>query len=348
MKPELPVSSSAAVLLAGLAVTMGLAGCKPEAPAGASVPVRKYIAFVGIGAEDSLWHVLRAGAERFPSEPGRLASRFLAPPTASPQEQVRLLRGLVGDMNLKGLCVQVSDPEALQGVLEEMATHGVSVVSMVRDVPAEYRTAFCGVDEGDLGRALAKAAVEAAGGEGNIMVLVSDLDDPAYSERLEAFRKEIRLKPDIHVLDYVECHAEGAAARRALRGTSRRFPSLEAWVMLDNWAFWGWDEAEPLVGAGCRLIAVDPLPEVCKYLESGVCFALVGGMYGDIGYEAMRDCRLAIGSPRLVKLESLVPAMIVRASELEEYRAQWREWTESSAGSRRQPEPNGGVQNSEP
>ncbi|UCG31653.1 MAG: substrate-binding domain-containing protein [Phycisphaerales bacterium] len=348
MKSVLLMSLSACVLLVSLAVTAGLAGCKPETPSGASVPAGKYIGFVGVGADDPLWQVLRAGAERFPSEPGHLAVRFFTPQTASPQEQVRLLRGLVGDLNLKGLCVQVSDPEALQGVLGEMAVHGVSVVSMVRDVPEAYRTVFCGVDEGALGRALAEAAAEAADGEGNVMVLVSDLDDPAYGRRLEAFRDAIRLEPDIHVLGYVECQADGVAARRELREGSRRFPSLEVWVMLDNWAFRGWDEAEPLVGAGCRLIAVDPLPEVCKYLESGLCFALVGGVYGDIGYEAMRNCRLAIGSPRLVKLEFLVPAMIVRASELEEYRAQWRLWTRPVAGSRPELEPKGSAQNREP
>jgi ABC-type sugar transport system substrate-binding protein len=348
MRPKPLAYSSGTVLLAWLAFTAGLAGCKPETPAAASLPVRKYIAFVGSGADDPLWPVLRSGAERFPGEPGHLAVRFLAPQTRSPQEQVRLLRGMVGDLNLRGLCVQVSDPEALVGVLEEMTTHGVSVVSMVRDVPKECRTAFCGVDEADVGRALAGAVAEAVGGEGNIMVLVSGLDDPVYSRRLEAFRTEIRLQPDIYVLDYVECHADGVTARHELREGSRRFPSLAAWVMMDNWAFRGWDEAEPLVGAGCRLIAVDPLPEVCKYLESGLCFALVGGQYGDIGYEAMRDCHLAIGSPRLVRLESLVPALIVRGSDLEEYRDQWRRWTEPAAGSRRQPQPHGGVQNREP
>jgi ABC-type sugar transport system substrate-binding protein len=348
MKPELLVSFSAPLLLAVLVVTAGLAACRPGTPAGASPTPQKYIAFVGVGADDPLWHALRAGAERFPSQPGHLAVRYLAPPVTSPQEQVRLVRGMVGDLNLKGLCVQVSDPEALQGVLGEMTVHGVSVVSMVRDVPEQDRIAFCGVDEGDMGRALAEAAAEAVGGAGNIMVLVSDEGDPAYSRRLGAFRSAIRLKSDIHVLGYVECHADGVAARRELREGSRRFPSLEAWVLMDNWAFRGWDEAEPLVMAGCRLIAVDPLPEVCKHLESGLCFALVGGMYADIGYEAMRNCHLAIGSPRLVRLESLVPAMIVWASELEEYRAQWRQWTEPAAGSGRHLEPNGGVQNREP
>ena len=322
-----PASTS----LLSLALLTCAVGCTPPQPTAATDLPRPYIAFVGAGAGDPLWLILRAGAERFRTDPHRLAVRYLAPQVVSPQEQVKLIRSLLGDIHLKGLCVQVADPRALLSVLAEAEVHGVRVVSMVRDVPVRLRTAFCGVDEADLGRKLAAAAAEAVDQDGNIMVLISSQDDPYYANRLQAFRQQIGQQSDIHVLAYAECHGDGVAARRELRERSRRYPSVETWVMLDNWAFEGWDDTEPLLPRRCRLIAVDPLPLLWSRLESGECFALVGGEYGRIGSEAMRQCHLAIGSPVLHKMESLVPALVVRASELVEYRDKWRRWSSPAA-----------------
>ena len=310
-----------------LALAFWSTGCKPPQPHDTPRTPKNYIAADGAGAGDPLWPILRAGAQRFPTDPHRLAIRYLVPETVSPQKQVQLIRGLLGDIHLRGLCVQVADPRALFNVLEEVAVHGVPVVAMVRDLPDHLRTAFSGLDEADLGRKLADAAAQAVEQRGNIMVLISTQDDPSLAERLHAFQQRIARQIGIHVLAYAECHADGVVARRELRTRSKRYPSVEAWVMLGNWAFAGWDDTEPLLPRPCRLIAVDPFPPLWKRLETGECFALVGGDYGQIGYEAIRHCHLAIGSPTMHRMESLAPAFVVRASELAEYQTKWRQWS---------------------
>jgi ABC-type sugar transport system substrate-binding protein len=306
-------------------------GCKNAGQEPGPQPPQDFIAFVGAGAADPLWPILRNGAERFPGGRRRLGTRFLTPPIASPQEQVGLIRGLLGDLRLKGLCVQVIDPQALISVLEEAAIHGVPVVTMIRDVPAHLRIAYCGVDQADIGRKLADATYEALDGKGNVEVLVSTMSDPYYAKRLRAFQTQIGRWSGIHILAYAECHGDSVAARRELRNRSRRYPSIRAWVMLDNWAFNGWNASQPLVPKRCRVIAVDPFPANWKRLESGECYALIGGEYGEIGYEAMRRCHLAVGSPVRHEMESLVPALLIRASELADFRIRWTLWSSPDA-----------------
>ena len=310
-----------------LPVALGWCGCRPNGSATDAEPPSHYIAFVGAGATDPLWPVLRASAERYAQTHRYHEIRYLVSEVVSPQEQARLIRGVLGDMDLRGLCVQVIDAGALSSVLRDASVHGVHVVTMLKDVPAQLRRAYCGIDEDNIGRSLAQAVKEATGGTGNVMALVGRRAAPEYHDRLAAFQDEIEKSIDIHVLAYAECDGDRVGAQKVLHEYTRRYPSVSGWVMLDSWAFSRWGDSGTLLPKPCPIVTVNPFPGNWKYLESGECFALIGGDYERIGRESLRLCELAIGTAHTEKMEILVPADIVRATELAAYRVKWINWS---------------------
>ena len=285
------------------------------------------MAVVGGGATDSLWPVLRASGERYAAQGFGLPVRFAAPPVVSPAAQVRLVRELLANRQLRGLCIQVIDPLALVGVLDQAVALGIPVVTMMRDVEQRLRTAYVGLDEEDVGRHLARAAAESVGGRGTIMVLRSTADDPRYADRVRGFAREIGEFEGVHILAYGDCDGRSVEARRVLREQSARFPSLGAWVSMDTWPLIGFERWEELLPEGCKLVTVGPVPAHWRVLESGACSALVGGEYGEIGHHSLRFCQLAAAGGSLIPSVYLVPARTVRAAGLGAFRSLWIEWS---------------------
>jgi len=310
-----------------LAIALLPVACRSSDSGDSDDGPRQYIAFVGAGTTDPLWPVLRAGAERYAKTHPYHLIKYLVPDVVSPEEQAKLIHGLLGDVNLRGICVQVIDPKAMASVLGEASIHGVPVVTMIRDVTPSLRQAFCGIDEHNIGRQLAVAVGEAVEGSGNIMVLTSSVSDPVYQHRLAGFREGMDRQPNVHVLAYAECDGKRLQARHVLEEYTKRYPSVGAWVMLDNWAFSRRGNSLPKLINSRPIVAMNPFPLHWGRLESGECFALIGGDYGTIGYDALRLCEMSMGGALPGRMESLVAAEIVRASELVAFRVKWITWS---------------------
>lgn len=323
----------------GLSLMLALfpAACRSSESGDPDAGPRQFIAFVGAGTTDPLWPVLRAGAERYAKTHPYHLFKYLVPDVVSPEEQAKLIRGLLGDVNLRGICVQVIDPQAMASVLGEASIHGIPVVTMLRDVTPSLRQAFCGIDEQNIGRQLAVAAVEAVDGSGNIMVLTSSVSDPVYQRRLAGFREGMRRQSDVHVLAFAECGGKRLQARQVLEEYTKRYPSVGAWVMLDNWAFTRRGNSLSKLINSRPIVAMNPFPLHWGRLESGECFALIGGDYGKIGYESLRLCEMAMGGALSGRMDSLVPAEIVRASELMAFRLKWITWSSPTLDVIREP-----------
>src|SRR5437868_1349692 len=147
-----------------------LAGCNGDASAPQTRPAaagrgaqRSFIAFVGAGESDPHWPILRHSAQQYVSTLGSMEVRYFTPSGSSAQEQIELLRRLTSG-DAAAVCVQVQDPGAIRGILEDAQSRGVVAVAMVHDPGGSLPAGFAGLDEEAVGRTLADAAARTLGG----------------------------------------------------------------------------------------------------------------------------------------------------------------------------------------
>jgi len=333
--------SSGVAGLVWIGIVLGLGcpgGCRDETPGRAAGSREPLIGFVGASRTDPLWPVLQGGARRLARSSGISRVVFAAPPVASVQEQIRLIRQLA-DKGMRGLCVQVRDPDALDGVLRELNNRGVRVVAMEHDVAPELRIGFAGIDERAVGATLARTAGELFR-RGTIMVLHAGTGRSAYAARYRAFERQIRLGSSVQVLGSFDCGADPVEAVRIIRRQARKYPHLDAWVAIDAWPLLGLGPAGRLFPASVKtkLITVGPYPHLWRFLEDGTCAAMIGADYGRIGLSALRFCRAALSEPVSVASIDYAPIRVLRWDDglraLAKFRQDWASWCEPA-----EPEP---------
>ena len=322
-------------LLLGMLAAVMLAGCEdrslpPELasqPADQSLFTRdEYgeIAVVGASASDPLWPVIQASARRFaPNIEAQV--RFHAPAAASPQAQIDLIRSLLTP-NLRGLCVQVSEPAALSGVLQDAINRGVPVVSIGHPAPATVRVGHVGFDDDEIGRLLASAVAKALDDDGTIMVLHAGSEHPAYGLRLAGFRREIRLHPRIDVFAELDCRGSSLEARRLIRERMERYPRLDAWVWLDDWPLQDEADLSTLLGPTCKVVMFGGYPSHWPLLRSGRSPVVVTADFSELGAKAVQFCDTALREPSRFESRYHAPLRTVWSIMLDAFVADWNRW----------------------
>jgi hypothetical protein len=191
-----------------------------------------FVAVVGVSETDSAWSQIRAAAERHADDFRPLRVRTAAPRVRSPNAQIQLLTRLQRE-GVRGVCVQVDDPEALAPVLEALRSAGIVVVTM--GLPVRGHTPFfhSGVIPRNAGVLLADLAAEAIDGRGTLVVVVPEGED-FFDACHDGFQRQIATHPQIQVLPAIVCPRETSKAQRLIDACAERFPRLDAWVLLDT------------------------------------------------------------------------------------------------------------------
>lgn len=285
-----------------------------------------FIAVVGVAQDDALFLVLSAGAERASKLLGTYPIQFTAPAVQSPNLQVSLIRELQ-DQGMRGLCVQVMDSKAIAPLIKSLTTSGIPVVTMMKDAAVGIRTAFCGLDQFELGQEIAKETAAVVGDSGNIILMHAGDSDLGYRARLSGFNSIITQHPNIHVLASLDCHDDPDIGRRLVEDWGSRYPQVRAWAILDNWPMRFEGDRRVRFPKGSKIIAAHPFPPTWKYVELGECVAIVGAEYDRIGFEAYRFCLAAVKKRAQVERKSLVNLRVLRPADLDAYRLQWVLWS---------------------
>lgn len=312
------------------ACVAALCSCRDSGPV-EKAPVRKepgLIAFIGAGRDDPLWPLLRAGAQRFEREYGRIEVRYDAPAIVSAEQQARLIQSLIHS-SLRGLCVQVVAGAPLEPVFARVVQSGGQIITMCRRTDLPNVAGHVGYDDEAAGRALAEETVRYLNGQGTIMLLHEGQRDPAMRVRFRAFEEAIRRHPRVERLADTDCGGDPLLARRQIADFFARYPRLSAWVSLAPWPLL--EGATERAGAsalpaGCRLIPCGAEPATWPYIESGACPVAVGFAYHDAGFTALQFCQAAARSPGSGAREYTIPIRVVTPASLEEYRRDWAVW----------------------
>jgi len=310
-------------VLAPAALTFPIA-CSPPSRVPTSMD-EGFIAVVGAGQDDPLWPALRGSALRQQVFLGELPLRVEAPPIVSSHAQTQLIRKLL-DEGMRGLCVQVIDPEAIAPHLKRLANDGTVVVTMVHPTGDEAGLMHCGVDERLVGEAFADVIVEGLQNKGTIAVLHAGSKWKYARERYDAFSMRIKHYPMVKVIREFDCAGNPRRARETMRRCMERFPRLNGWIAIDNWPLRGLDTQRPLLPSSCILVTSNPTPQVWDHLSTGGCFAMIATDTEQIARQAVLKCATTLEGKMIRRRTYLTEPRPIWTSSLHAYKLDWIAW----------------------
>lgn len=316
-------------------------GCE-QSPQATTQPKRpKYdgtIAFVGAGPNDPIWPILRSGAKRFEQEQGVFDVRYVVPEAATSDSQAAAIRSLISP-SLRGLCVQVINPQGLKPVLMAARQQGAVVITMLQEVEGIDRGGHVGYDDVKIGETLAQLTNRHLGGKGAIMVLHAGRKTRNQINRYKAFNDELSKYREIERWADIDCNGAPTVARREMAERTARYPRLSAWVSLGAWPLQQCLDGQSPIPAGQKIILDSPGSEAWSYIQSGVCPAAVAYNYHEAGMYAMQYCQTAVFAKSESVREYLVPIQTLTAANLDGYMKDWAFWSSAEPITASQPAP---------
>lgn len=317
-----------------LMVILCCVGCDERRQAERVDQPQAFLAFVGIGEDDPVWHVLRASARRAYDELGLTspALRTVAPKISSVNAQKKLIETL-RRQGMGTLCVQVTEPDAIAGTLDSLARRGVRVVTMIRPAAADVAAFHAGIDDVAVGVMLADAIAEAVDFKGTLAVLHADSAGSTFAKRHGAFKMRMSAHTGLRVILEFDCKADPELAKRLIADTMKRYPRMSGWAIMDNWPLRGRRNGLSFLPTGCRIVAADPLPEFWPLLENGSVWAMVAPRYEELARRALTACVVGAGKTSLGPGMFETPVRRIGVGDLDTFRDDWARWTsESGAG----------------
>ena len=278
---------------------------------------------------DPLYPVMEATAARFQRTTREYEIRCLAPETSSPDQQAKLIERLA-DSGLRAVCVQVSDPRASADLLKALRAKGLVVASLMQRVDATEQFLHSGIDQHQLGVALANALVRLLDPPATVATL-GDIDDLVARQRLEGFREEINRHPRITVLRELNRLETHPATARSIRRLMERFQGIDGWAAVTDWPESNAPGAEPVLPDGCKLVRPGPIPDMIQHLTSGRCDAVIVSDFGPIVMRGLEMCASTLEGRTLLVPDRCAPLRSVTTDTLADYLVDWNRWTNPDA-----------------
>jgi ABC-type sugar transport system substrate-binding protein len=237
-----------------------------------------------------LWPVIRSAARQHADDFRPLTIRTEAPPMRSSNAQIQLLQKLQRE-RVRGVCVDVDDPEALAPALEALRSAGVVVVTMRLPVPGHTPFLHSGIVAQEAGALLADLAAEALQQHGTLALVVPE-GLPFFDQGRDGFERKIATYSNVQMLPTLACPRDTAKAQRLVDACAQRFPRLDAWALLDARLL------EPDAGtllslpAGARFVTLGMTPAIRARLADGTCAAAVEADYNQMVVKALELCAM--------------------------------------------------------
>jgi ABC-type sugar transport system substrate-binding protein len=319
-RTALLIGFSMAIAILSAALPAGCERSRPPAPTHTCL-------IVGIGEDDPLWPVIRAGAQTYAGTTRSLKLKMIAPAKSDPAAQADLARSGL-DRTVTAVCLQSSGHELTAQLVKELTVGGTPVILIGQDIPDSGRFGQVGWDDFEAGKSLAEALKDSLGERTTFMLLYADRAGEMYTWRLNGFVVGMQDYAFLRELHRFDCQADPAEALRIIAEQGRRYPRLGAWACVGDWpARTPLEDLRRSLPESVSLAMIGGLPGVWPLLEQGLCPAAVVTDYGRWGYEAVSLSELAFH--RAVKAGEirLTPPRIVRARELSQFKRDWAAWS---------------------
>ncbi len=107
----------------------------------------------------------------------------------------------------------MEDSQILIDAIDQASSAGIPVVLVDNDLPQTRRISYIGSDNQKLGELTAEKMVDLTGGEGQVCLIVSNLDNANQQERVEGFQNVLKDYPDLQISGIMECASEPLEVR---------------------------------------------------------------------------------------------------------------------------------------
>jgi len=284
---------------------------------------------VGVGADDALWPVLQGSAHRAFRElrggDQGLSLRVVAPPRRSVNLQRQLIEQLQKE-ELVGICVQVTDPSAMETTLRSLAGRGVKIVTMMERTSSETLTMHAGINESAVGTAMADALLAAITRPATVAILHADTIDASSKTRHRAAVTRLVAEPDVSVLMEFDCAQDTSRARSIIRETTMRYPRLSGWIVTGDWPLrHASSKPSSKLPDSCIVAFAPPVADLDHFNEPAVC-AIVVPRYDLIVDKALTACVAAVMGATSRGTDFAAPVETYKAGEFDRFKKRWQQW----------------------
>jgi len=283
-------SVARASLIAAIAATIGIGGCKKSGgEGGGSAPAAKTYKFAFVTNNSAgFWNIAKKGVEKAEQDLG-IKAEVMRPLKGELAEQQSLLEdAMVRDFD--GLAVSPVNPDSMTPLLDRVAAK-MPVICHDSDAPKSKRVSYVGTNNTEAGRAAGNAALKALGDKrkGKVALFVGRIDMQNAIER-RAGVEEILKPTGLEILPVFLDGTDRAKAKKNVEDALARYPDLVLTIGL--WSYNGPSLAGAIRASSRKdkpaIVAFDEDEETLKAVEDGLIYATIVQKPFEFGYQSMK------------------------------------------------------------
>ena len=283
-------SVARASLIAAIAATIGIGGCKKSSgEGGGSAPAAKTYKFAFVTNNSAgFWNIAKKGVEKAEQDLG-IKAEVMRPLKGELAEQQSLLEdAMVRDFD--GLAVSPVNPDSMTPLLDRVAAK-MPVICHDSDAPKSKRVSYVGTNNTEAGRAAGNAALKALGDKrkGKVALFVGRIDMQNAIER-RAGVEEILKPTGLEILPVFLDGTDRAKAKKNVEDALARYPDLVLTIGL--WSYNGPSLAGAIRASSRKdkpaIVAFDEDEETLKAVEDGLISATIVQKPFEFGYQSMK------------------------------------------------------------
>lgn len=249
-----------------------------------------HFAMICENMDDPFWLSVKKGVEKA-SEEFNVAVEFNWPSGANPDEPATCLDMAIFS-NVDGIVTYTWDEAETGNVINKGVDKGIPIVTISTDAKTSRRAAFVGVNTYSAGTEMGKMLVEATGGQGEAVVLVSndETGGPVVQNLMIAgITDALKYTPDLKLKTVEYNHANFVSLEDTIKDILINEPGLDAIISTN-------EKDTTLIAQ--RLIDLNKVyysiigygdtPEILRYIDNGMIFGTVSADHEQMGYDAIK------------------------------------------------------------
>ena len=249
-----------------------------------------HFAMICENMDDPFWLSVKKGVEKA-SEEFNVAVEFNWPSGANPDEPATCLDMAIFS-NVDGIVTYTWDETATGNLINKGVDKGIPIVTISTDAKTSRRAAFVGVNTYSAGTEMGKMLIEATGGKGEAVVLVSndETGGPVVQNLMIAgITDALRYTPELKLKTVEYNHANFVSLEDTIKDILINEPGLDAIISTN-------EKDTTLIAQ--RLIDLNKVyysiigygdtPEILRYIDNGVIFGTVSADHEQMGYDAIK------------------------------------------------------------
>ena len=249
-----------------------------------------HFAMICENMDDPFWLSVKKGVQKA-SEEFNVAVEFNWPGSISADEQYKCLDMAIVS-NVDGIVTYVWDEEETGLLIDKSVEKEIPIVTIRTDAKDSRRAAFVGLNTYSAGTEIGKMLIEATGGRGEAVALVSQKapgDTIVQSLMISGITDALKATPDLKLETLEYDYANFLSLEDTIQDLLINQPGLDAIITTS-------EKDTTLVAqrlidlnkVDYSIIGYGDTPEILRYIDNGVIFGTISANHEQMGYDAIK------------------------------------------------------------